>query len=637
MREIKKPETHRLKGSFIFSVILILLLSSGCGNKFFDPTQVGRWNHTPAVNVILDSLGVADESPLAWDQGEEPRAKDTVLREDDYKLMPGDILNIYIYELIQQGTPYQQQFIVRETGEITIPAVGSFMVKGMTEKQLESAIRKVLEPDILINPMVSVARVQSTQRTYSILGDGIRAPSRYPILYNDFRLMDALALAQGTIGQDKVSNIYITRQEDQSDLYSSNSKSNNNDFQNIRTPYDLTKKITHDTSFDNQMKRAIPTNKIVVSSTEMVMDREPQRQTNSLEGNNYPQYRRSKPRQNIGRSNPGGTNIYRFSEMPPANVMSQDLVGVNEIIKRLSGNEGPINSVPENTIETNPPVENNYIPPVIETPLNQPIQPEPLNTPAQGESSEQIEWIFQNGSWVPVPVVGPGTGTNNNVTTSDPIGQTSSDGINWQLRDGQWVPVQTNTTNRGTNNQPETSSVQPVRDTEPLQWVDQPKQTRHIKIPVKGLMDGDPRYNIIIKPGDTINVPVDIAGVIYVMGNVNNPGRIQMTGSKMTLKQVVATVGNLGPLAWPKRCEIIRRIGNNKEEIVRVDLEKICNGEMPDFYIKPNDTINIGTHATARWRAILRNAFRATYGFGFVYDRNFADRDFYTSRPFSIF
>jgi len=37
----------------------------------------------------------------------------------------------------------------------------------------------------------------------------------------------------------------------------------------------------------------------------------------------------------------------------------------------------------------------------------------------------------------------------------------------------------------------------------------------------------------------------------------------------------------------------------------------------------------VGTHATARWRAILRNAFRATYGFGFVYDRNFAYRDYY--------
>ena len=110
-------------------------------------------------------------------------------------------------------------------------------------------------------------------------------------------------------------------------------------------------------------------------------------------------------------------------------------------------------------------------------------------------------------------------------------------------------------------------------------------------------------------------------------------GYINVTGRPMTLKMAIAAAGGLGPLAWPKTCEVIRRIGKKKEEIVLVDLDKIASGEQPDFFIKPHDLINVGTHATARWRAILRNAFRATYGFGFVYDRNFADRDFGTSRP----
>ena len=45
----------------------VLLVSSGCGNKFWDPTQVGRFRPVPAVNVILDSLGVADETPADVD------------------------------------------------------------------------------------------------------------------------------------------------------------------------------------------------------------------------------------------------------------------------------------------------------------------------------------------------------------------------------------------------------------------------------------------------------------------------------------------------------------------------------------------------------------------------------------------
>jgi protein involved in polysaccharide export with SLBB domain len=162
---------------------------------------------------------------------------------------------------------------------------------------------------------------------------------------------------------------------------------------------------------------------------------------------------------------------------------------------------------------------------------------------------------------------------------------------------------------------------------EELEW-EKAVQARVIKIPAARLLAGDPRYNIVIRPGDTIHVPVDIIGEFCIMGNVNSRGYVNITGRPMTLKMAIAAAGGLGSLAWPKRCEVIRRIGENKEEIVMVDLDKISNGEQPDFFIKPNDLINVGSHATARWRAILRNAFRATYGFGFVYDRNFGDADY---------
>ena len=95
----------------------------------------------------------------------------------------------------------------------------------------------------------------------------------------------------------------------------------------------------------------------------------------------------------------------------------------------------------------------------------------------------------------------------------------------------------------------------------------------------------------------------------------------------------IAAAGGLGPLAWPKHCEITRRIGESKEETVMVDLDKIYKGEQPDFYIKPHDLINVGTHPTAFMRFQLRNAFRATYGFGLIYDRNFAVKDFGTAKP----
>jgi hypothetical protein len=54
-----------------------------------------------------------------------------------------------------------------------------------------------------------------------------------------------------------------------------------------------------------------------------------------------------------------------------------------------------------------------------------------------------------------------------------------------------------------------------------------------------------------------------------------------------------------------------------------VNLPKIFAGEQPDVYLRPYDTVNVGTNALAPFLAAIRGAFRFTYGFGFIYDRNF--------------
>jgi len=57
---------------------------------------------------------------------------------------------------------------------------------------------------------------------------------------------------------------------------------------------------------------------------------------------------------------------------------------------------------------------------------------------------------------------------------------------------------------------------------------------------------------------------------------------------------------------------------------VRIDLAKLFAGTQPDVFIKPDDQVLVGTNAIAPYLAAVRNAFRFTYGAGFIYDRNFA-------------
>ena len=78
-------------------------------------------------------------------------------------------------------------------------------------------------------------------------------------------------------------------------------------------------------------------------------------------------------------------------------------------------------------------------------------------------------------------------------------------------------------------------------------------------------------------------------------------------------------------LAWPENSILIRRIGNYQEQVIPLDLEAIFQSRDPDVYLKPNDVIAVGTDVRSTFMAVMRNAFRMTYGFGFIYDRNFDD------------
>src|SRR5512146_2482605 len=90
---------------------------AGCNPKTLDPSQIGRFRPTPAVNVILNSLGVAEESPVAWENAQEPRPEDIGAVKADYALRPGDIVRISIFELYQEGAIVVNDYTVSETGQ----------------------------------------------------------------------------------------------------------------------------------------------------------------------------------------------------------------------------------------------------------------------------------------------------------------------------------------------------------------------------------------------------------------------------------------------------------------------------------------------------------------------------------------
>ena len=148
---------------------------------------------------------------------------------------------------------------------------------------------------------------------------------------------------------------------------------------------------------------------------------------------------------------------------------------------------------------------------------------------------------------------------------------------------------------------------------------------RIIRFDVQALQGGDPTQNMVLRDGDIITIPSPPVGDFYMTGYVSRPGVYSLTGRKITLLQAIAAAGGLTAIAVPWRTEVVRRVTEEEEEIIYVDLSKVARGEVPDFYVKPEDIIRVGTDWGAIHNAVIRNAFRATYGAGFVYDMNFAD------------
>lgn len=151
-----------------------------------------------------------------------------------------------------------------------------------------------------------------------------------------------------------------------------------------------------------------------------------------------------------------------------------------------------------------------------------------------------------------------------------------------------------------------------------------PPSMEIIRVPLRELMGGALQYNVVIQADDTIIIPNPRTGFYFVGGHVNTPGTYQiLPDSELTVKQAIISARGLDLVAIPARTQLIRRVGD-QDVFVRINLSKIFVGQEPDLYLQPNDMILVGTNFPAPFLAALRNGFRVTYGFGFLYDRNFA-------------
>jgi len=118
-----------------------------------------------------------------------------------------------------------------------------------------------------------------------------------------------------------------------------------------------------------------------------------------------------------------------------------------------------------------------------------------------------------------------------------------------------------------------------------------------VKVNLSQLLDrGDMSHNMILCPGDVVYIPfknsLDPAtSKVYVEGQVKNAGVYDYQPGLTALNACVMA-GGFDKYAAPNRAYIIRGRGEDRK-VIKVDLQKVQTGDIPDPVLDPGDRIHV--------------------------------------------
>lgn len=128
--------------------------------------------------------------------------------------------------------------------------------------------------------------------------------------------------------------------------------------------------------------------------------------------------------------------------------------------------------------------------------------------------------------------------------------------------------------------------------------------TAFVSFNLADTLQGDPRANPYIEPGDIITLPV--ADQVYVVGNVYTPLTIPLR-EPITLSRAVAMAGGVKQDTKKDKVRIIRpQPGSTTSKEIVVDLTAIEKKQTEDIALLPNDIIDVPLSGTKTFiRSIL--------------------------------
>ncbi|MFM1804112.1 MAG: hypothetical protein RL136_991 [Planctomycetota bacterium] len=170
----------------------------GCEvDSFFDPSRTGYFETTPTTMPILSRLDVIERPGASGVVVSKPTPEDLVPGELKYRIAPGDVVRVDVFELVTPGQLEREELVVDQTGNIRLKEVGDVVAAGLTIEEFQREI-EAKASRLIADPVVQVSLLRGQSFQFSISG-AVSDTGVFTLERPDFRVSEAIALAGGTL------------------------------------------------------------------------------------------------------------------------------------------------------------------------------------------------------------------------------------------------------------------------------------------------------------------------------------------------------------------------------------------------------------------------------------------------------
>jgi polysaccharide export outer membrane protein len=200
---VRSLNNDKSPGMIMRTIVMLLFVMTssvamiGCEvDSFFNPSVTGYYESTPSSMPILSRIDVIERETGFTPDVTKPTAEDLVPNELVYRVAPGDVVRVEIYELVSANQTDVSVRVIDQAGSIRLPTLGDIQAAGLTVDELQEDIIKRLT-GLISDPLVTVVLEDGRSFQFTIYG-AVAGTGLYALTRPDFRIMDALSLAGGT-------------------------------------------------------------------------------------------------------------------------------------------------------------------------------------------------------------------------------------------------------------------------------------------------------------------------------------------------------------------------------------------------------------------------------------------------------